>query len=218
MVGAIAGGSAYYLTRASALPTWYNETSTAITVEAISPADLLAAKLASGDGVRYLDNSRVEITLSEAELNQMIMGAIADHTQAATWLRSAQGMDTTISNDRIESGIVINLATVSTDELPAGGQQIVDQITQRFPALANRDVYLGVEGSPSVADGRLILDDNIRIKIGNVSFTVDQIANRLGLSPSQLEDQLNLSLSQGGVTLDGIEFVNGEAVLRGTIP
>ena len=217
VVGAIAGGSAYYLTRASALPAWYRETGTAIAADTASSSDLLAAKLASGEGVRYLDSSRVEITLSETELNQVIMTAIADNIEAARWLQSAQGTNTTISEDRIESGVVINLATLSPDQLPVGGRQVIGQITERFPALADRDIYLGIEGSPSIVEGRLILNDDIRIKIGNIRLTVDQIANQLGLSTSQLEEQLNLTLSQGGITLDGIEFVHGEAVLSGLV-
>ena len=47
------------------------------------------------------------------------------------------------------------------------------------------------------------------------SFAAD-LARLTGLDPAQLNETINLALPQAGLTLDGLEFINGEAVLRGT--
>jgi hypothetical protein len=85
-----------------------------------------------------------------------------------------------------------------------------------LPMLGDRDLYIGITGSPRVDNGRLILGDDTRVQIGNVKLSMAEVARLTGLSTAQLTEQLNLALPQGGITLDGLEFNNGEAILRGT--
>ena len=217
--GAAAGGAAaaYYWNRATAFPTWYTssgeDSDLATTVE--SGSNLLEAKLSSGEGVQYLDNRQVAITLSAPELNQLIQTGVAQSPTAAPLVAASRGVKASIEGNRLRAGMVVNPAEISLDGLPANTQQSVRQAIEALPLLGDRDLYVGITGSPRVENGRLILGDDTHVQIGNVKLSMAEVARLTGLSPAQLTEQLNLALPQAGVTLDGMEFVDGQAVIRG---
>jgi hypothetical protein len=222
VVGLAAGaaaGAAFYWNRATALPAWYS-TSNADTALAqsisTSSGNLLRDKLASGQGVRYGDNNRVEISLTEAELTQLLAEGLAQTPAASSLLGSAAGLNATITGDRVAGGMVVNPADLPTQSLPPQARQALETALSTIPMLGDRPVYIGLEGSPRIDNGRLVLGDDTTVQIGRVSLTLADLARLTGLDPAQLNETINLALPQAGLTLDGLEFINGEAVLRGT--
>lgn len=222
VVGLAAGaaaGAAFYWNRATALPAWYS-TSNADTALAqsisTSSGNLLQDKLASGQGVRYGDNNRVEISLTEAELTQLLAEGLAQTPAASSLLGSAEGLNATITGDRVAGGMVVNPADLPTQSLPPQARQALETALSTIPMLGDRPVYIGLEGSPRIDNGRLVLGDDTTVQIGRVSLTLADLARLTGLDPAQLNETINLTLPQAGLTLDGLEFINGEAVLRGT--
>ncbi|MBE9110376.1 hypothetical protein IQ273_13225 [Nodosilinea sp. LEGE 07298] len=212
-----AAATAFYWNRATALPTWYS-TSGADTVVVDSRAgsgNLLQSKLASGQGVRYSTDNRVEISLTEAELTQLLAEGIAQTPQVAQFLPAADSLNATIRGDRVAGGIVVNPADLPTQSLPPQAQQALETALSTVPMLGDRPLYIGIEGSPRVDNGRLVLGNDTRVQIGRVNLTVDDVARLTGLDPAQITERINLALPQAGLTLDGLEFVDGEAVLRG---
>ncbi|PSN10729.1 hypothetical protein C7293_27025 [filamentous cyanobacterium CCT1] len=219
MIGLSAGAAAataFYWNRATALPTWYS-TSGADTVVADvgSSGNLLQSKLASGQGVRYGTDNRVEISLSEAELTQLLAEGIAQTPQVAQFLPSADSINATIRGDRVAGGMVVNPADLPTQSLPPQAQQALDTALNTVPMLGDRPLYIGIEGSPRIDNGRLVLGNDTRVQIGRVNLSIDDVARLTDLDPAQITERINLALPQAGLTLDGLEFVNGEAVLRG---
>jgi hypothetical protein len=214
-----AAATAFYWNRATALPTWYNtsqaDSAVAQTIST-SSGNLLRDKLASGHGVRYGDNGRVEISLTEAELTQLLRQGIAQTPQAAPFLPAAESLNATITGDRISGGMVINPADLPTEDLPPQARQALETALNTVSMLGDRPLYVGIEGSPRLDNGRLVLGDDTRLQIGRINLSLADVARLTGISPAQLSEQVNLALPQAGVTLDGLEFVNGEAVLRGT--
>lgn len=148
------------------------------------------------------------------ELNQMVTDAIASQSYTAPILDAAQNINTAIKKGRIESGAVINLANLPLEALPAEGKQAVEQLTQTFPFLANRDVYVGIEGKPKIVDGALSLDDT-HIKLGQLKLPVGSVAKQLGLSQNDIEQQINNLLSQQGLTPNDVKIVDGQLVIEG---
>ncbi|MBE9158667.1 hypothetical protein IQ265_17780 [Nodosilinea sp. LEGE 06152] len=211
-----AAATAYYWNRATALPTWYSPSGAETVVANVdSSGNLLQSKLATGQGVRYGTDNRVEISLSEAELTQLLAEGIAQTPQVAQFLPSADSLNATIRGDRVAGGIVVNPADLPTQSLPPQAQQALDTALNTVPMLGDRPLYIGIEGSPRVDNGRLVLGDDTRVQIGRVNLSVDDVARLTGLDPAQITERINLALPQAGLTLDGLEFVNGEAVLRG---
>jgi hypothetical protein len=171
--GAAAAGAAaaYYWNRATALPTWYTTSTTngdlATTIS--SGQTLIEAKLSTGDGVQYLDDQQIAITLTEPELNQLIQEGISQSPTVAPILQASQGVKATIEGNRLQAGMVINPTQIPLNGLPTHTQQSVNQAIEALPMLGDRDLYVGITGSPTIANGRLILGDDTRIQIGNVS-------------------------------------------------
>lgn len=208
--GAAGGVAAYYWNQATHLPDWYAPSAQGLPDEVGTASDLLANKLADGPA-----QASRSITLSEAEVNQMVIGAIAQTPQAAQLLDAAKGVNTSLENNRIESGMVVNLADIPADALPDEGQQALNQLTERFPLLANRDVYVSIQGSPRVEAGRLVLDDNTIVTIGRLQLPLADLASQLGLSQRQIEDSLAQALVQNGIALEDLQIQEGQVVISG---
>ncbi|HZG37746.1 MAG TPA: hypothetical protein VEZ50_03610 [Nodosilinea sp.] len=212
-----AAATAFYWNRATALPTWYSTSGadTAVAAAGTGGGNLLQSKLASGQGVRYGNNNQVEISLSEAELTQLLAEGIAQTPQAAALLPAAGSLNATIRGDRVSGGMVVNPADLPTQSLPPQARQALNTALDTVPMLGDRPLYIGIEGSPRVTNGRLVLGDDTRVQIGRVNLSVADVARLTGLDPAQITERINLALPQAGLTLDGLEFINGEAVLHG---
>lgn len=216
---AIGGGLGYTAMQTTALPEWYSqtqpngqsdrqsetsETSDAVVIEPVShSSEAASVNAAPGD-----------VVISSGELNQMVTDALANEPYAAPLLEIAKGVNTSIEKDRIESGLVMNLSELPLDALPVEGQQAVEQLTQKFPLLSNRDVYIGLEGRPEIVDGALSLDDT-HLKVGQMKLPLGSIANQLGFSQAEIEGQLGALLQQQGISPDAVQIVDGQLVISG---
>lgn len=222
LVGISAGlgaGAAYYWMQATALPPATQIAEAAPPVLATnrpnpSAESILAQKLATGDGVRYEGNNRVAITLSEAEMNQIILDGLAQVPEAQSMLQSAQGIHTSIQGQRVRSGITLNPADLPTENLPSQAQRALDMAT----LFGNQSLYVGFEGSPRVENGRLVLGNDTQIQVGRINLTLADIERVTGLNAAQLSQTASVTLPQTGLTLDGLEFADGTAILRGAMP
>lgn len=155
-----------------------------------------------------------EVVISADELNQMVAEAIASHPHSAPVLESTQGVTTVIEGDRIKSGARINLSDIPLNALPPEGQQAVEQITQTFPFLNNRQVYVGIEGRPSVVDGQISLA-NTNVRLGQLKLPLANLASQYGFSQTDIEQQLSALLEQQGLTPENIQVVDGQLVISG---
>ncbi|MGC1308367.1 MAG: hypothetical protein WA885_14170 [Phormidesmis sp.] len=211
VTAAIGGGLGYAAMKTSALPDWYSKGSEQTVVTPVFEGD---TEYAEGAPSRAISPANGDVAISAGELNQMVTDAIASQPYSAPILQVAKGVNTSIEKGRIESGMVMNLSELPLESLPAEGQQAVEQLTSTFPFLANRDVYLGIEGSPTVVDGQLSFDDT-HIKVGQLRLPVANVASQLGLSQATLEQQLGSLLAQQGLTPEDVQIVDGQLVIRG---
>ncbi|MEL6602171.1 MAG: hypothetical protein AAFP20_02965 [Cyanobacteria bacterium J06614_10] len=158
--------------------------------------------------------SSSDVVISAGELNQMVTEAIATQPYLAPALGNAKEVKTTIADGRIESGMVMNLSEIPLESLPAEGQQAIEQINQTFPFLANREVYLGIEGSPQIEDGAFSLSDTY-VRFGQLKLPVASVASQLGISQTDIEQQITGVLSQQGLTPEDIQVTDGQLVITG---
>lgn len=221
LVGVAAGAgaaAAYYWNRATALPTWYTRSDVdgnALATTVGSGESLLRDKLASGEDVRQLNNQQVAITLSETDINQLIQTRVAQSPTVAPLVAASQGIKATIEGNQLQAGMVINPSQVPLDHLPDDTQTTVKQALEALPMLGDRDLYLGITGRPSLENGRLVLGPDTRLQVGNVTLSLPEVARMTGLSSEDISRQINLALPQVGLTLDSLEFTDGEAILQG---
>ena len=201
---AIGGGLGYTAMQTTSLPDWYAQSGQASDPVVIEPiSDSIPVEAAPGD-----------VVISSGELNQMVTDAIANEPYAAPLLDIAKGVNTSIKKGRVESGVVMNLSELPLESLPAEGQQAVQQLSKTFPLLANRDVYIGLEGKPEVVDGAISLNDT-HLKIGQMRLPISSVANQLGLSQAEIESQLGGLLQQQGIDPGAVQIVDGQLVISG---
>ncbi|KPQ37317.1 MAG: hypothetical protein HLUCCA11_02455 [Phormidesmis priestleyi Ana] len=208
---AIGGGMGYAGMQTSTIPNLYAQaTDKASRQESANAADG-SFSATSEDSVSASDNA---IVIPAGQLNQMVTDAIASRPSTAPILDIAKDINTSIKNGRVESGATLNLSDLPLAALPDEGQKAIEQLTQTFPFLANRDVYMGIEGSPQIVDGALSLDDT-HIKIGPLKLPIAKVANQLGISQSEIEQQIGTLLNQQGLNPSDVKIVNGELVIEG---
>lgn len=216
--GAGAGATYYWMKATALLPATETAAASPVVLATNQPnasaETIIAQKLASGDGVRYEDNNRVAIALSEPEVNQLILDGLAQVPEAQSVLQSAQGISTTIQGQRVRSGITLNPADLPTESLPPQAQRALDMAT----LFGSQSLYVGIEGSPRVENGRLVLGDDTQVQVGRINLTLADIERATGMSAEQIGQTLSVTLPQTGLTLDGLEFTDGAAILRGVMP
>lgn len=226
VAAAVGGGIGYAGMQTTELPEWYSKATDGSTQQVVSnqTADGTFPDGYSIESNAVYEDAREEGSVHQADerttvisagnLNQMVTDAIAQEPYTAPILDIAKDINTAIQNGRVESGATINLSDLPLAALPAEGRQAVEQLTQTFPFLANRDVYLGVEGRPKIVDGALSLDDT-HIRLGQLKLPVGSVARQLGLSQGDIEQQIDALLSQQGLTLNDVDIVDGQLIVKG---
>jgi hypothetical protein len=83
VVGAVAGVTGYYWTQATYLPRWYGQSGATLSGETATASDLLNTQAATAQPA-----TEGQIVLNEAELNRVVVDAIANAPQAEKLLAS----------------------------------------------------------------------------------------------------------------------------------
>lgn len=155
-----------------------------------------------------------EIVISEADLNDLMTAALESQPELAPLLDASDGVNTTIKDGRIETGLEMNISEIPADALPAEGQEALEDLRQTFPFLADRDVYIGIEGSPKVVDGAMSLDDT-NVRFGQLKLPIGSVAGQLGVSQETIEAEIAAVLEEQGLTPEDIQVYDGEIVITG---
>jgi hypothetical protein len=163
-----------------------------------------------------IEKPKVEVKVSSSELNDLIAAKVTDQSKGNSLPKSVKGFHTAVENETLKTGAIVDMKELQSSNLGAKDQELVSKIAQNFPMLGQQDVYIGVSGKPKVQDGKLKFDRDTKVQIGNLSLTVDEIAARLGISPEQVQEKLNMQFQLQGLDLKDIELQNGTATLRGT--
>jgi len=157
----------------------------------------------------------VEVQLDQREIGSLFTSELRRKAQSQTLAKAIKGANTTIQNGRIESGAVVNLGGVPVNELPSNERNVVSKLIESFPALGDRNVYIGVEGKPTVVNGLVTLGDDARIKIGNLSFTPSELSQRLGIPEDQIKQRINLEVHLGRLKVNDIQLDGDRAIVKG---
>lgn len=104
-----------------------------------------------------------------------------------------------LEGDKLEAGLVVDLSKVSEDQLTPQGRDLLHRATQAFPRLTQRDVYVGIEDTPRSVDGVLQLGPNPQVRVGNLRYSLDAAAQKLGMNPTQLRTEINRELARSHI-------------------
>jgi hypothetical protein len=232
-----ASGVYYFWRQLTQLPEWYTkgETSPKTYAQIQKSADAVekrieAKVLASPQSVQVSpntiaapnalpdqpsqENSSVQVALNSQELNDLLVTKITEKSGGQPLPNSVKGFHTVVKDDKLKTGAVVDVKELKDSGLGSKQQALLTEITQKIP-MNDRKVYIGVEGKPEMQNGKLRFDQNAKIQIGNMSFTIAEVASRLGVPPEKVQDQLNLEMKLRGLDIKDIDFRDGNAILRG---
>lgn len=194
----------YYWKQFVQVPQWYAEqqlssSSSSDAIASPSLVDLQAKKAKVMQNVeqqidQQSDRSKVEVQFDRQDLNDLIVTSIAENPQGQKLLQATRGIQTNIDPDKLEIGAIVNPQALSDTALKKSEKAALGRVMQEFPGLSDREVYIGIESQPRIENGRIQIDDNARIKVGNLSFTVREISDKLGISPDKVLEKINQNL------------------------
>ncbi len=144
--------------------------------------------------------------LHQNELAQRFTTEVTRKVESKKLGNALKGANTTMQNGTVESGAVVNLGGISPDQLPPDERVFYSKLIAAFPELSHQNFYIGVEGKPLVKNGQVQLDDDIRIKLGNLRFTPAQLSKRLGIPEQQIRQQLKLQVQLGNLNVDDLRL------------
>lgn len=177
----------YYWQQVTGLPNWYQSQN--------NNTGQLDQKQKTNIQVTGTNNNAT-IQLDRDDINQLLQKKIAEHSQSSQLLRSAKAIQANLDNNTLEVGGVFNASELSEENLDETQKVILEKTLQSFPQLKNIDIYVGLVGQPKIENGRLVLDKDSKLKVGKLSFTLDEFAKKFGLSTEQLQRYLNLEIAQ----------------------
>ncbi|MBD2000643.1 hypothetical protein H6F88_10740 [Oculatella sp. FACHB-28] len=203
--------------QATQLPEWYDSQKQATNLDATESTIardriIRGITTTSSSGITRIDGE-----LNATDINQLVVGAIATNPNYRPVLEGTRDINTTIQNGQVQSGAVVNLSEIPTEQLNPTERALLERLSQTFPALADREIYLGIEGQPSFEQGRLLLSEDTVIRVGDLRLTLDQLQSLFGVSREQIEQQINQKLQQEGLDLSTVEFQGDSAVVRGEV-
>jgi hypothetical protein len=202
--------------QATQLPEWYGSQKQATSLDATENA-IARDRIIRGITTTSGGATRIDGELSATDINQLVVGAIATNPNYRPVLEGTRDINTTIQEGQVQSGAVVNLSEIPTEQLNPTEQALLERIAQTFPALTDRDIYIGIEGQPSFEQGRLLLSDDTVVRVGDLRLTLNQIQSLFGISREQIEQQINQKLQQEGLDLSAVEFQGDRAVVRGEV-
>lgn len=225
-----ASGVYYFWRQLTQLPEWYSvgqnnpktyaqiqKSGAAVEekIEAQIQASPQAAKVnAAANRPSDRASDKVQVALSSQELNDLLVTKITEKRDGQPLPSSVKGFNAAVKDDKLKTGAVVDIKELQNSGLGKQQQQFLSEITQKIP-MSDRKIYIGVEGKPQIQNGKLRFDENARIQVGNMSFTIAEVASRLGVSPEKVQDQLNFELRLRGLTVRDIDFKDGNAILKG---
>lgn len=162
-------------------------------------------------------SKNVEIELTNQDVNDFVMTAIAKQKSHSQVLANAQSFHTTIQDGRMESGAVVNFADITKNKLAETERTSVGKVLAAFPFLENKEVYIGLSGRPRIENGQLKLEQDTKIKIGNLSLSLSEVSQKLGIPQEKIEQKLNQSLQAGSLKVNDMELTESKVLLRGSV-
>lgn len=140
--------------------------------------------------------------LHQTELARLFTNEIERKADRKKLGAALKGANTTMQNGNVQSGAVVNFKDISPEQLPPDERAFFTKLVSAFPALGQQSFYIGIEGKPTMKNGQAQLNDDVRIKLGNLSFTPAQLSERLGVPEEQIRQQIQLQVQLGDRTAD----------------
>lgn len=200
----VVGATTYFYRQATALPEWYDpdapvaeaeelevDPGAPLEWEPIGPKAPTGPRAASASPPDPTAAPQREKRPKRRVMKNFHLKAVAKDPVLKRATRSSRAE---FHDGRLEAGAVLDMERIDRDSLSDDNRDFFDRAAKAFPPLRNEQVYLALEDEPVTRDGYLQLSGNPRVKIGNLSYSLDGAARRLGMSPKKLRAEIDTEL------------------------
>ncbi len=221
LVVALAVAGIYFAWRqVTRLPEWYSDSVVERPVErppADEPASFDTRRSTSEPAssrkpvtVDEIRRSSGRVELDERQLNELLVRGLDEHRNGRRAKRAAKAVRASIHGDRIEVGVVTNLADLAAVVEDGSESEVVRRLERFAPWLKGRDFYLAARGKPQARNGNLFFDRDVELVVGGVGFDAADLAARLGLPREEIDSGAELPIP--GLHVEDV-IVDGDSVV-----
>jgi hypothetical protein len=158
---------------------------------------------------------KVTVNLSDQDLNNLVVAKLAKTQPSKQLPIGVTGIKTNIKDGKIHAGGLVNLGQLAHNGKPGAQTAALNKLTDKLTFLKNRDVYIGIIGTPIVEGQKIKFGDDTEINVGNMKFTIIQLAENLGVSPTKIQQMIDLQLQQQNFNVDRVNLNNHGLSIEG---
>jgi hypothetical protein len=212
--------------QATYLPSWYSQsvpTPNPIPVKDATPKELTRKEIWQKVSKTLKQQSAAgqtgTVELKASEMNRLIFSEIQIQDKVASDTKIERILvsnNTQIRDGKLVIGAVINLKELTEhEEVRSGKRADLTQAFLNLPIVKDRPVYIEVEGTPIVKNQQIALDSP-RIKLANVSMTVEELSKYLGVSPAFINQRITRERALVPMSVQDVKIQGDTITIRGT--
>lgn len=204
-----AGSLAYLWRQATALPDWYEEEDALAVDDSVDgwvivpedgdpfPQEGMAAPRPESSSSSGTSKKRAKNRpRSKGERRELRSFHNKTRIKDPNVRAAAKASRAIYEDGHLEAGVVLDMSKIDRGKLDEKGQKFYDKALRAFPSLKHKEVYIAIEDTPGSEDGYLVLSDDAKIRIGNLDYSLEKAAKKVGVSPNKMRRQLNKEMKR----------------------
>jgi hypothetical protein len=164
---------------------------------------------------RAKSGQKVNVKLNGRDLNNLVVDKLATSGSTKQVPVGITGIKTNIQDGKIYTGAMVNLDELVRNSQPGNQTAALSKLANKLTFLKDRNIYIGIVGKPIIAGDRVKFAPDSQIKIGNMNFTIAQLAQDLGVSPEKIQQTLDLHVQQQNFKVNRINVQNNGLEIEG---
>jgi hypothetical protein len=164
---------------------------------------------------RAQSGQKVNVKLSDRDLNNLVVAKLANTQPTKQVPIGIKGIKTNIKDGKIYTGAMVNLDQLARNGKPGSQTAALSKLTEKLTFLKGRAVYIGIVGKPTLEGDRVKFAPDTQIKIGNMNFTITQLAENLGVPPTKLQETIDLHIQQQNFKVNRINIESNGLEIEG---
>ena len=221
----VGGGGLYYVwQQAIKLPDNYVketvDSKTGTTAPSLQPSQITARAAVSKQKIvapieQAKVGQKIDVKLSDRDLNNLVIAKLATSQPNKQLPTAVKGVKTNIKDGKIHIGALVNLGQLAANGTPGSQTVALNKLTDKLTFLKDRDVFVGIVGTPIVDGSKVKFSEDTEIKVGGINFTISQLADNLGVSPTKIQQMIDLQLQQKNFKIDRVNLSNNGLSIEG---
>ena len=158
---------------------------------------------------------KIDVKLSDRDLNNLVIAKLATSQPNKQIPTGVKAVKTNIKDGKIHIGALVNLGQLAASSTPGNQTAALTKLTDKLTFLKDRDVFVGIVGTPIVEGSKVKFSEDTEIKVGGMNFTIFQLAENLGVSSDKIQQMIDLQLQQKNFKIDRVNLGNNGLSIEG---